>query len=66
MRTSREFIISISVPTISTSFDFHDLVKGKFSDGYRFLSDIYVDHYVLFLSRSLINFYTSPSMCHNA
>ena len=27
--------------------------------------DIYVDHYVLFLSRSLISCYTSPSMCHN-
>ena len=48
MRTSKEFISSISAPTISTFFDFHDLVKGKFSDLYRFMSRHSSDHNELF------------------
>ena len=48
MRTSTKFISDISAPTISTSFDFHDLVKGRFSDVYRFMSRHSSDHYVLF------------------
>ena len=28
----------ISAPTIPTYFDFYDLVKGRFSDVYRFMS----------------------------
>ena len=44
MRISTEFISWIYASTISISFDFHNLVKGKFSD---FCLNIYVDHYVL-------------------
>ena len=54
----------ISAPTISTSFDFHDLVKGSLVMCIVLCPDIYVEHYVLFWSRSLINSNTSPSMCH--
>ena len=65
MRTSTEFISSISATTISASFDFHDLVKGRFSDVYRFMSRRICRSLCAFLSRSLINCYTSPSMCDN-
>ena len=65
MHTSTEFIGEISAPAISTSFDFHDLVKRRSSGMYRFMSRYYVDHYVLFLPWSLINWYTSPLLCHN-
>ena len=61
MRTSTEFISYISASTISTSFDFHDLVKGRFSDVYRFMSRHICRSLYAFLSPSLINCYTSPS-----
>ena len=38
MSTSTEFISQSSAPTIFTSFDFHDLVKGRVSDVNRFMS----------------------------
>ena len=49
MRTSTEFKSKISVPSIFTSFDsVRDLVKGRFSDVYRFMSKCSSDYYVLF------------------
>ena len=50
MRTSTEFMSSISAPTISTTFGFRDLVKlGKEEvDVYRFMSNHSSNHYALF------------------
>ena len=62
MRNCTKFISKTSAPTISTSFDFHDLVKGRFSDVYRFMSRhnkgclsvcLCVGSLCAFLSRSL-------------
>ena len=58
MRTSTEFINWISAPAISTSFDFHALVKWRFSDVYLFMSRHICTSLCAFLLRSLINCYT--------
>ena len=52
MPARTEFKSHISAPTISTSFDFPDLVKERLMCNV--LSKHSPDHYVLFLSRSLV------------
>ena len=54
MCTSTEFISEISAPTISTSFDFRDLVKGRLMCIVLCSNIVQITMHVLFLSRSLV------------
>ena len=63
MRTSTQFMSSISAPTSSTSFGFRDLVKGRLMYIVFCPNRYSSDHYVLFCQDPLSHFAIDASPC---